>query len=191
MIQELIRKNRSCRRFHENRKLPRELLLKCVNSARLSPSSRNLQPLKYILSENQKENGILFHSVSWAAHLGDEGTPEKGERPSAYILILGDRDISKSFYTDAGIAAQSILLTAVEEEAAGCILSSIDHEKVRIEMNIPEKYEIIFAVALGYPLEFPVIEEMKSDDQDIRYWRDENQVHHVPKRSLESIIIQK
>ena len=187
MIEDLIRKNRSCRRFKERSPVSQETLQELVNLARLSPSSGNIQPLKYILSSSPEKNRLIFPCLAWAGYLKDWSGPEEGERPSAYIVILGDTAISKNYGCDHGIAAQSILLGAVEKGLSGCIVGSVQREKLRESLNIPARYEILLAIALGVKNESVVIEEVKRDD--IKYWRDEKSVHHVPKRTLADIIL--
>lgn len=187
MIEDLIRRNRSYRRFHENRIIDKEILEELVNLARLSPSSANLQPLKYILSNSPEKNGLIFPCLAWAGYLKEWPGPQEGERPSAYIVILGDTEISKKFGCDCGIAAQSILLGATEKGLNGCIVGSIQRERLRKSLLIPERYVILIAIALGVKKETVVIEEVKNND--IKYWRDEKGVHHVPKRPLSEIIL--
>ena len=188
MLRELIIKNRSYRRFYQEEEISIETLSELVDLARLSASGANLQPLKYILSNEPDKNSRIFSCLVWAGYLKDWPGPAEGERPSAYIIILGDTQISKSFDCDCGIAAQSILLGATEKDLGGCMVGSILREKLRTILNISKRYEILLTIALGKPKESVVI-ETTDDDGDIKYWRDNNGLHHVPKRSLNEIII--
>jgi nitroreductase len=88
---------------------------------------------------------------------------------------------------DDGIATQSILLGAVEAGYGGCIIRAVNRKKLREILNLPEQFEIIQVIALGKPKEAIILDEMTNGE--IKYWRDANQVHHVPKRSLEEIIL--
>ncbi len=187
MIEDLVRRSRSYRRFHENKSIDKETLQELINLARLSPSSANLQPLKYIISNTPEKNELVFPCLAWAGYLKDWPGPQESERPSAYIIILGDTEITKNFVCDHGIAAQSILLGATEKGLNGCIIGSVQKEKLRNSLNIPERYEILLVIVLGVQKETVVIEEVR--DGDIKYWRDEKGVHHVPKRSLTEIIL--
>ena len=188
MIEELIRRNRSYRRFQENRSVDKETLQELINLARLSPSSANLQPLKYIISNTPEKNSQIFPCLAWAGYLRDWPGPQEGERPSAYIIVLGDTEITKNFGCDHGIAAQSILLGATERGLNGCIIGSVQKEKLRGLLKVPERYEILLVIVLGVRKETVVIEEVKAGD--IKYWRDEKGVHHVPKRPLTEIILE-
>jgi nitroreductase len=188
MTKDLVTKNRSYRRFYQDVPVSLETLHEMVDCARLSPSARNVQPLRYILSCEPHKNALVFEYLSWAAYLKDWPGPSEGERPSAYIVFLGDRDLSQSFGVDQGIAVQSILLYAVEHGLGGCIIASVHKEGLRKVLNIPEKYEVLMVLALGKPREEVVIEPMPADG-DFKYWRDENHIHHVPKRSLSDLII--
>ncbi|MEW6183827.1 MAG: nitroreductase family protein [Bacillota bacterium] len=187
MLKDLILSNRSCRRFYQEVRVEAPTLKELVDLARLSPSARNAQPLKYILSSNPNTNELIFSCLAWAGYIKNWNPPE-GERPAAYIIMLGDKKIASSFAYDAGIAAQSIVLGAREKDLAGCILGSVQKEKVRGLLNIPEQYEVLLAIAVGKPKEKAVLEEI-GPDGDIKYWRDAEGVHHVPKRRLEELII--
>jgi nitroreductase len=189
VIEDLIRKNRSYRRFHQDVSVSMETLRDLVNLARLSASGANLQPLKYVISSNPKTNAKIFPHTRWAGYLKDWDGPDEGERPAAYVIILGDKEIRSSFGCDHGIAAQSIMLGASERGLGGCILGALDRTALREALDIPERYEILLALALGEPKETVVLEEI-GPDGDIKYYRDENGVHHVPKRSLEELILQ-
>ncbi len=188
MLKDLILKNRSIRRYHQDTAIDIETLKELVDLGRCSASGSNKQPLKYILSCTPEKNALIFSTLSWAGSLPDWPGPSEGERPSAYIVILGDTDISKGFGTDHGIAAQSILLGAVERGLGGCMLASAKRDDLTRLLEIPERYQILLVVALGSPKEKVVLEILEKDG-DQRYWRDAEQTHHVPKRRLEDIII--
>ncbi|HUV05535.1 MAG TPA: nitroreductase family protein, partial [Armatimonadota bacterium] len=159
-----------------------------MNLARLSPSAANLQPLKYIVSADAELNARIFPTLAWAGYLKDWPGPAEAERPSAYIAILGDTEITGDFGCDHGIAAQSIMLGAAEKCLGGCMIGSIDREKLREALRIPERFEILLVLALGYPKEKVVLEDV-GPDGDVRYYRDSEGVHHVPKRSLDEVIL--
>jgi nitroreductase len=188
MLKELVRRNRSYRRFYQEVAVDRDTLRELVDLARLSASGANLQPLKYILSHEPERNAAVFKTLGWAAYLKDWPGPEEGERPSAYIVILGDKEIRPTFGVDPGIAAQSILLGATEKGLGGCMLASIQRDQLREALGIDERYQIELVLALGKPKEEVVIDPL-GPDGEIKYWRDADGVHHVPKRALDEIII--
>jgi nitroreductase len=188
MLKELVRRNRSYRRFYQEVTIAVETLRELVDLARLSASGANRQPLKYLLSCDPERNASIFQHLAWAAYLVDWPGPAEGERPSAYILILGDTEISRSFGVDHGIAAQSILLGAAEKGLGGCIIASIQREKLCEALGIAPRYEVLLALALGKPKETVVIDPV-GPDGDIKYWHDGEGGHHVPKRALDEIIV--
>ncbi|MFH1581397.1 MAG: nitroreductase family protein [Pseudomonadota bacterium] len=194
MIADLIKKNRSCRRFYQNHAVSLKALKCMVNLARLSASAANLQPLNYILSSNPVENDLIFSCLAWAGYIKDWPGPKEGERPAAYIIILGNTNISKNFWCDHGIASQSMLLGAREKGLAGCMIGAINRRKLRKILNIPPRYKILLVLAIGKPKEKVKIEVVDSDSSlstvnNIKYWRDGKGVHHVPKRKLTDIIL--
>lgn len=188
MLKDLIIKNRSCRRFHQEAGIERQVLRGLVDLARLSASGANLQPLKYILSCKAEKNALIFPHLLWAGYLEDWAGPCEGQRPAAYIIILGDTEVSKSFGCDHGIAAQNILLGAAEKGLAGCMIGSVHRRQLRKALDIPPRYKILLVLALGKPKEKVVIETV-GPDGDIKYWRDSKDIHHVPKRPLDDVII--
>ncbi|MBM4431719.1 MAG: nitroreductase family protein [Chloroflexi bacterium] len=188
MIRDLVLKNRSYRRFYQDVAVNRGILSELVDLGRLSASGMNRQPLKYILVHEPPRNALVFGCLAWASYLKDWGGPVEGERPSAYIVMLGDRTISQDVGCDHGIAAQSILLGAVEKGLGGCMIRNIRREQLRQSLSIPEHYDILLVIALGKPKEMVVIDPVGADG-DIKYWRDERGTHHVPKRSLDDIIV--
>jgi len=188
LMEQLIRQNRSYRRFYQDFFIAADNLKYFVNLARLSPSARNAQPLKYYISNTESTNQKIFECLSWAGYLKDWEGPGQGERPSAYIAVLGDHHVASDFFCDHGIAAQSILLGAVEKGFGGCIIASVDRNKLREYLELASHHEILLVIALGKPRETVVLNDIK-EDGDIRYWRDEHKIHHVPKRKLEQVIV--
>jgi len=187
MISDLIKKNRSCRRFDQACPVSPETLRKLIDLARCSASAANRQPLKFITSTNQEKNEEIFACLGWAAYLKKWPGPAPGERPAAYIIITGDTRISTNFWCDHGIASQSILLGAREMGLAGCMFGAVNKPKLKRACNIPAELDILLVLAIGKPAEKIVLEKVGANG-DIKYWRDEEHVHHVPKRPLEEII---
>lgn len=186
-LKDLILKNRSYRRFHQDVAVSADLLHEMVDAARLSGSARNMQPLKYMLFTGAADCARIFPTLAWAGYLEEWTGPDEGERPSAYIVQLADLELAAEWWCDDGIAAQSMLLTAVEKGFGGCIIGSVERKKLRAILGIPERYKIIQVLALGKPAEEVVIDGVAAGN--IKYWRDGNGVHHVPKRSLRELII--
>jgi len=187
-LRDLVLRNRSYRRFDESCLIERETLVELIGLARCTPSAANRQPLKYILSADRKTNERIFPCLSWAAYFKDWDGPAPGERPAAYIVILIDEGIARDWWCDDGIAAQTILLGAVEKGLGGCMIGSINKEQLRQELDIPAHLKIRLVVALGKPAEQVKLEDL-APGGDIRYWRDEKDVHHVPKRTLAELIV--
>jgi nitroreductase len=189
MIKDLISRNRSYRRFYQDVPIAMETLRELVELARLSPSAANLQPLRYVLSCDTEKNNRIFQHLAWAGYLKEWPGPEEGERPTAYIIILGDTQISKSFGCDHGIVAQSILLGAAEQGLGGCMIGSVKRAELAETLHIDPRYEILLVLALGKPKESVQIDPLGSDGS-VKYWRDEQQIHHVPKRAIEDLILE-
>lgn len=188
MFKDLVSKTRSIRRFDESIKVDEATLREIVNLARLSPSSANLQALKYKLVTEPTQVDAVFGTIRFAAYLKDWTGPQPGERPTAYVIILGDLNIKRQFDMDAGIAAQSMLLGLTDIGLGGCMMGSFKREQLTEIFNLEPIYEIALVLAIGKPAEKVVIEPLKPDN-DVKYYRDAEGVHHVPKRSLDELII--
>jgi len=183
-LYDLILKRRTIRRFKDKR-VPYYILERCVNAARVAPSAANLQPCEYLIVDREDLLDKVFVTLHWAGYISD-GTPPPGEVPSAYIIILINGEIKANKYRyDVGFAVENMILTALEEGVGSCCFASIDREDLRKNLNIPEKYLIDLVVALGYPNEAPVEEELQ---ESVKYWKDGHGVLHVPKRDLISIL---
>lgn len=188
MIRDLVVRSRSIRRFHQDVPVPRETLVELVDLARHTPSGANLQPLKYILVADPAVCAKVFPYLAWAGYLKDWPGPVDGERPAAYIVVLGDKRIKQVIEHDTGIAVQTMLLGAAERGFGGCIIQTVQRRELRLALEIPEDFEILLVLALGKPKETVVLEPLPPDG-DVKYWRDAEGVHHVPKRALDDIIL--
>jgi len=184
MIYEKIKSRRTIRKYMQ-KDVPQEALLRCVDAARLSPSGANRQPLKYIIVNDKELIKEVFGTLSWAKYLPDY-QPSDLEMPRAYIVIVLDKSIFENAGHDAGIAAMSISMVACDEGLGSCILGSVNREKLKLILKVPDGLDIVLVVALGYPAENPIADRVK--DGDIKYWLDESGVLHVPKRNLEEVV---
>lgn len=186
MLEELVRKNRSYRRFYQDKKITRDELVELVKVARITPSAANRQPFKFKLVCDDAECEKVFECLGFAGYLKDWDGPEEGEKPTGYIIILSDAKVNVE--VDAGIVGQTMLLAAVEKGLGGCFFGNVKRDILSKSLNLPEDSKIVYVIALGYPKEEVVIEDITADG-DIKYYRDENKVHHVPKKRLEDVII--
>lgn len=188
MFHDMVKANRSYRRFWENEQISRETLLQLIDSARIVASGANKQAIKYYLSYEKELNQKIFETVAWAGFFKDWPGPVEGERPAAYLVLVQDETYTLGSPADLGIAAQTILLGAIEQDLGGCMIGNIEKTKLHEVLKMPKNHQILLVIALGKPKETVVIDEMDADG-DIKYWRDEKQVHHVPKRKLKDIVM--
>jgi len=183
-IYEMIIKRRTIRRF-QRKKVPYEVLEKCVNAARLAPSAANLQPCEYMIVDEESLLNEVFGTLQWAGYISD-GSPPAPQRPTAYIIVLINQEVkTKAFEHDVGMAVENIILTALEEGVGSCCFGAVEREELGKRLNIPRKYIIDLVIALGYPNESPVLEPFENS---VKYWKDKKGLLHVPKRKLKDIL---
>ncbi|UCF98494.1 MAG: nitroreductase family protein [Spirochaetaceae bacterium] len=187
-FREIVKKNRSYRRFDQSHGLSRELLLELVDLARTAPSAGNLQVFRYALSSSAEINSRIFETLGWAASLPDWPGPEEGERPTGYVVIVAEKDTWDWARVDLGIVAQTILLGAAARGLGGCMLGNVRKEKLRKILELGEGMQIQLVIALGKPVERVVLEEV-DEGESITYYRTEDRVHHVPKRKLADLVL--
>jgi nitroreductase len=184
-VYDLAVERRTIRRFKPE-PVPRELLERLVNAARLAPSAANVQPLEFIVVDGARVKSEVFPALKWAAYIAPAGDPKPGEEPAAYVVTLVNAELrEKMFEYDVGAAMQSMILTAFAEGVGACWLLSIDRDKLRAALGVPEGFRIDSVLALGYPAEEPAAEVM---GESCRYWKDEAGRLHVPKRPLASVL---
>ena len=189
MLRELLLNNRSIRSFDKSKRITKNELLDMIECTRLCPSSANVQPLKFRPVFLEEECDKVFSGTKWAGYLKDMKIPPEGNEPSAYVVVLHDKNVAQNtapFMKDTGIVSHTILLRACEMGYGGCMIGSFDKDIVSDALSIPENLEITLVLAIGKPLESPVI---KDNEGDIKYYR-ENGIHYVPKRTLEEITVE-
>jgi len=183
-VYETILLRRSIRRFQQ-KPIDIELLRNFVNAARVAPSAANLQPLEYFIVTEEDLRAKIFETIGWAGYIKPTWKPSKNERPTAYIIIL-IKDINNKYYMrDVGLASENIVLAAEEKHIGSCILCKIEKNKIQEILKIPDNLHVDSLIAFGYKAEQAVVENFK---ESVEYWRDENEVLHVPKRNLDDII---
>src|SRR5512141_570271 len=183
-VYDLAVERRTIRRF-KPKPVPRELLERLVNAGRLAPSAANVQPLEFVVVDRDGPRAEVFPCLKWAAYITPAGDPGPGEEPKAYVVTLVNTKIrEKMFEYDVGAAMENMTLAALEEGVGSCWMLSIDRDKLRAILGIPDHYRIDSVLALGYPAEEPAVEVM---GESCRYWKDEAGRLHVPKRPLASV----
>ena len=191
MLKDLLLKNRSYRGYDERRAISRAELLDMVDHARLTPFSQNFQSFKYYLSWTPERNAVIQPLTGWARGLPQMKLPHEGHCPTGFIVICYDSTIGpgvERFWKDVGTVAQTILLRATEMGLGGCMIGNFSPEKVREALSLPENLRPVLIVALGKPDETVVLTDL-APGGDFNYYRDENDVHYVPKRRLEDIVL--
>lgn len=187
-VRELTLKNRSYRRFHQDMPVDMQTLRELVDLARVAQSPWNQQAVKFLLCNRPEMNAQIFEHLFWAARMPEWNGPAEGERPSAYIIIVADKELAKVFNYDHVVAGTTLLLGAVERGLGGCLMGAFSKKKMTATLGLSERYEPLLVVALGTPNETIVLDPV-GPDGNTAYWNDEQGVHHVPKRSLEDLIL--
>jgi nitroreductase len=187
-FKKLVAACRTRRVFDQSRPLDVATLAELVDLARMTPSGRNLQPLKYALVAEPNLCRDIFPLLGWAGYFKDWPGPGEGERPTGYIVILLDTAIADSPGCDHGIVSQTIMLGAEEKGLGGCIIGTVNRRKLASLLGLEPHFEILLVLALGVPAEDVVMEPLPSDGK-IEYWRGTDGMHHVPKRSLDELIV--
>lgn len=186
MLLDLVKRARSYRRYDPTKPLSKDDLKAFVEAARLTPSAGNLQRLRYLAVTEKSEVLTLTKEVKWAGYLSDWDGPADSEAPAAYLILLSPESTGVS-QIDVGIAAETILLVAAEAGVGGCMILNFPREALTERYKLASNYKIELVISLGVPAEKVEIETMKEDN--VRYYRDENDVHHVPKRALSEVFL--
>lgn len=184
-LYDLIVSRRSIRQFKPETISP-DILKDIANAGRLAPSVANRQPLEFLLVDEEGIRSEIFLCLKWAGYIAPEGNPKPGQEPRAYIVVLVNSKIrEKRFEWDVGAAVENMCLAAWSKGIGSCWIISVDRDRMRSLFQVPDSYRIDSVLALGYPAEAPLIEDMKDS---IEYWKDDEGRLHVPKRRLEDVI---
>ena len=190
MLKDLVFANRSYRGYDESYRFTKEKLMSYDDLTRFTASSVNAQPLKYHIAYKKDEVDLIQKMTRWARALPETELPHKGMCPTGFIIICQDTDISENlarFQKDIGIVAQTILLSAVEDNRGGCMIGNFSADEVKDKLKFSDNIQPMLIIALGKPNEKIVIKEIDSGE-NINYYRDKNDTHYVPKRKLKDII---
>jgi nitroreductase len=184
-LYELIISRRSIRRFSPA-PIPRPLLEKIVNAGRLAPSASNLQPLEFIVVDDEATRREIFSCLRWAGYIAPAGNPPPGHEPTAYIVPVVNLRVRRSgFELDLGAAVENMILAAWNEGVGSCWIAALDAAAVGRAVGLPGHLRLTCLLALGYPAEAPVVEEFAGS---VKYWKDEAGVLHVPKKRLAAVL---
>ena len=185
-VREIMNQRRSIRRFKQ-KPIALDFLQELVNVARVAPSAANLQPLEYIIIDDSPVCKQVFETINWAAYLQPKWSPSPEEQPTAYIIILCNTEIANASFSkyDVGLASENIMILAETEDVGSCMICSFNHESVRNLLKIPSKYSLETIIALGYKKEQAVMVPL---EDSVEYWRDQKDVHYVPKREMKDIL---
>ena len=184
MFSELACKARSTRRFDSSQPITEAALKQLVDVARISSCGGNQQPLRYRIVSDPAECAAIFPHIAWAGALKDWDGPAEGERPTGYVTIVSEGEHA----VDVGIAAQTIQLAAADMGYGCCMLGAIRRPKIAAALGIEHPLTIDLLLALGKPGETIVLEDVAAGSE-LKYYRDENDVHHVPKLDLDSVLL--
>ena len=182
---DVLYARRTIRKFTQE-PIPKQILTRIADAARLSPTANNRQPLRFLVVNDPKLCEQVFPCTHWARSLGPEGTPGEGERPTAYILILVEKELESPWIAhDVGAAAQTIMLAAQNHRIGTCWMASIDRDAIGELLHIPWKYRLDTLISIGYPAERSVYED---EQGDVTYYKDGQGIMHIPKRRLTDIL---
>ena len=191
MFKDLVLANRSYRGFDPSRRVTREELLSFVDCARLTPSGANRQPLRYYLAWQEPQLSLIQPLTRWGAALPERHLPDPDKRAAAFIVVCAETDWAPNpaaWQREVGIAAQTILLAAAEAGLGGLMIGNFSADALASALELPSHLVPQLVIALGKPAETVVLTEA-APGASLAYYRDENNVHYVPKRRLEDLLI--
>ena len=191
MFLDLVKQARSHRGFRQDRKVTRQELEHLVECARFTPAARNNQVLKYYLAEKPETVAAIQPLPKWAGALAELHLPRKGAEPVAYIVICLDGSLAENpapSQRDVGIVAQTMLLAAAEMGLNGCMIGSFAAGELREKLGLPEAIKPQLLLALGEGTDRIVMTDV-GEDGSTTYYRDAEDTHYVPKRTLEQLIL--
>ncbi|MGE4319027.1 MAG: nitroreductase family protein [Deferribacterales bacterium] len=187
---DLIKKTRSYRRFDNSRKLDDSFMSGLIDAARLAQSAANAQPLRYVAVNSADMCGKIYPHLRWAGRLKDWDGPAESERPVAYVCVYADKEAPAvaNAVVDSGISMQNMCLYAMNTGVGSCMIGNCIKKEINALLGISERYDLLWVVAFGYPVENVVLTDC---DGDVAYYRDKDGNHFVPKYKNEDVLLKK
>lgn len=184
-IFDIVKQTRAVRRFVESKRVKSEQLRQMIEVARITASARNSQPLKYVTVTDESLCEQIFDATGWASAISD-GRPIVGERPTGYIVIYNDKSLAVNSMWDQGIVSYTMMMAATEMGLGGCIIATIFRDKMPA-LDVSDDLEPVIVLAIGYPCEDIRLVDVVNGS--VKYYRDSENIHYVPKRSMNEILI--
>lgn len=189
-LRQLLMKNRTVRRFQGDKEIEVNTIRQLIELVRYTASGRNAQPLKYQIITESGEREAVYPLLAWAGYFKEWPGPDISERPTAFIVQCLDTRYGENCLCDDGLQLEAITLGACTRNLGCCIIKAFNAPKLAEVLHLPEHLKPRYVVALGYPAENVVIEDMNGDaDADFKYYRTADGIHHVPKRTIDELII--
>lgn len=131
-------------RAYDSRPVPKETIDKILESGRLAPSAMNYQPWHFVVVTDPKKREVL-----------SEGRYAKflAESPVVIVGCANTKKSPKWSTVDVTIAMQQMVLAATAEGLGTCWIGSFSEDSVRTLLEVPEEYNIVAMLAVGYPRE--------------------------------------
>ena len=182
-LMSLLAKNRSTRGFDTSFKVRYDQLVALVEAARLAPSARNQQILRFRLVTAEEAHLVLPH-IRLGAALPELNLPLPNTEPNAFIVICSEKE-SRYVDMDMGIATQTMLLRAVEMGLNGVCIAAFDRDAVREALNLSLAPQLILAI--GRSAERVEVVDIAEGESTTYYRKDGT--HFVPKLRSEELIL--
>ena len=182
-LESLLKRNRSYRGYDAARLVSREELLGLLEVVPWVGSGNNAQPLRFRLVTGE-ETALVHPLIKLGAALPEEHLPHAGEEPSAYIVVCSDSS-GRAVDIDLGIAAQSILLRAVERGLGGIFILNFRADALQEALSLP--LPPLAVLGIGKPAERIFLLSAHPGDS-LAYYRKDG-AHFVPKLPVEDLLI--
>ena len=181
----LLRRNRSYRGYDKACVVTMAQLRRIAEVCTKVPSGRNQQVLRFKLLTRDSGSEAMQGLYKLGGALPELHLPFPGTEPEAFIIICSTVTPDKWVNMDVGIAAQSMLLKAVEMGLGGICIGAFNKDKVTETFGLP--CEPVLILAIGKPAEKIELVPVRAGEP-LKYYR-ENGIHYVPKITADDLIL--
>ena len=182
-LESLLKRNRSYRGYDASHPVTEADLLRLLEVVPWVGSGMNAQPLRFRLVSGAAAS-LVHPLVTLGGALPEEHLPHPGEEPSAYIVVCS-KSSGRVVDIDLGIAAQSILLRAVENGLGGIFILNFRAAALRDTLDL--SLEPIAVIGIGKPLE-RIFLIPASEGDSLAYYRKDG-AHFVPKLGVKDLLL--